>query len=70
LAGFGWIWLDLAGFGALGNPCFGAVLALAAGGGKPGIAAKRRKNTRPFEFSALFRGYFMVCYLLWFGGRP
>jgi hypothetical protein len=50
LARFGWIWLDLAGFGWIGglvNPGLGAVPALrpevpAAGGGKQEIAAKRR----------------------------
>jgi hypothetical protein len=49
LAGFGWIWLDLAGFGGLVNPGLGGVVALvdevlAEGGGPPEIAAKRRKS--------------------------
>jgi len=64
LAGFGTIWRDLAGFGGLVNPALGVVIALAdevfaEGGGKRGIAAKRRKrrqNIRTFAFFALFRG--------------
>jgi hypothetical protein len=69
LARFGWIWLDLAGFGwifGVAKPSLKAIVSLvdeglAEGGGPLGIAAKRRKNTRSFAFFAPFRGYFMVC---------